>query len=435
MKLASTKSHLYYLKVAIIHGFALLATAKDPISLNVRSDGSFVVFTVQVEVVDDTAGLRPQQLMLDTGSSALLFCNRDLANSNSISPLTYPGESYVLDMGQPNDECSGAPFLMGETYGSNTDSYFWGNVYTGDLLVTSHGATSNSSSRELSGVAFAIAEDRGKYFICQDDHNVMDGIWGIAFFQSGNEAHAIIPGANCEPSNVLCFTKECSSTDFDESDWCVNGDTNSPTFNLETVITTAAQEQGSPLFGIYLDSTASNFTSLVNTEFTYDAAELFTGSDAIQNAYYQKDSIDANATSNSINGWWNLPLTSMQVFCGSSSNSNNGNPVLPLESYCMSGSCFLDSGTPWFVFPQAIVSQINSCTKTEGTLQIKMIGGELNIDISELNTLSVDNWIQDSESNSDYIILGFVTWLWYYIIFDYGSGVEGQANLTFVNKT
>ena len=430
----ATKSHLYYLKVAIIHGFALLATAKDPISLNVRSNDGFICFTVQVEVVDDTAGLGPQQLLLDTGSSALLFCNKGLANSNSISPLTYPGESHVLDMGQPNDQCIGAPFLMGNAYGTNPNLYFWGNVYTGDLLITSHGATSNSSSRKLSGVAFAIAEDLGKYFICQIDP-VMDGIWGIAFFQAGNQAHAIIPGANCEPSNVLCFTKECSSTDFDESDWCVNGDTNSPTFNLETVITTAAQEQGSPLFGIYLDSSATDFASLVNTEFTYDAGELFTGSDAIQNKYYQKDSINAIATSNIDSSFWNLPLTSMQVFCGSSSNSNNGNPVLPLESYCMSGSCILDSGTPKFIFPQAIVSQITSCPKTEGTLQIKMTGGELNLVVSELNTLFVGKWIEDSESNGDMVILGFPTWLWYYIIFDYGSGVEGQANVTFVNKT
>ncbi len=47
-------------------------------------------------------------------------------------------------------------------------------------------------------------------------------------------------------------------------------------------------------------------------------------------------------------------------------------------------------------------------------------------------TLYADGWIKNSESYGGMVILGFPIWLWYYIVFDYGEGIEGKAKLSFV---
>jgi len=103
--------------VALIRSFAQ-ATYETPIPLNVQYQDQFIAFTVQVEVENDTQGLGARQLLVDTGSSAMVFCDKDLANSNAVTVLTYPGDSSslggsnVLDFGQPNEQCNGGSFII-----------------------------------------------------------------------------------------------------------------------------------------------------------------------------------------------------------------------------------------------------------------------------------------------------------------------------------
>ena len=103
--------------VALIRGFAQ-ATYETPIPLNVQYQDQFIGFTAQVEVENDIKGLGARQLLVDTGSSAMVFCDKDLANSKHITALTYPGDSdslggsNVMDFGQPNEQCNGGLFII-----------------------------------------------------------------------------------------------------------------------------------------------------------------------------------------------------------------------------------------------------------------------------------------------------------------------------------
>jgi len=107
---------LLVLVVAFMCAFATkAATSKPttPISLNVVSDNGFVGFAIQLEISGDTRGFGPQQMLFDTGSSALVFCNKALRNPSVTTPLKYPGRGNVLYLGKPNGQCIGGQFLMG----------------------------------------------------------------------------------------------------------------------------------------------------------------------------------------------------------------------------------------------------------------------------------------------------------------------------------
>ena len=51
------------------------------------------------------------------------------------------------------------------------------------------------------------------------------------------------------------------------------------------------------------------------------------------------------------------------------------------------------------------------------------------MDMKDLKTLEV---LGASESYNGHLILGFPTWLWYYTVFDFGSNIEGSAEITFI---
>jgi len=49
------------------------------------------------------------------------------------------------------------------------------------------------------------------------------------------------------------------------------------------------------------------------------------------------------------------------------------------------------------VLPKSILKQINSCTKDEGSIQIKMTGGELQMGLKNLKKLHAGDWIDKSD--------------------------------------
>jgi hypothetical protein len=457
---------------------AKFTSSVAPIMLNVQSKDGFIGFTVGVEIASNTTSIGAQQLLVDTGSSAMVFCNKDLTRSKQDDILTYPGGSNVMYLGPPNDQCIGGPFLMADIYGSNpSEMYFWGYVYEGDLWIESH--NSKNYTHKISQAAFVIAEEIGKQFLCARAPG-FEGIWGIGFFRSGNEAHVLMPnGPNSyyRASDVLCFEESCSSTTFDPvNEWCYCDGTQSTFFYIEPVVMRALQSLDNQLFGIYLETEVSNFTKLVQGRITYNAGISFLGDSAINNnPFYDINSIHAIVDSNANDEFWNIPITSMQVFCSSSdssSRSNNTNDygIKWMKSYCLKYSCILDSGkltfvqdcllllpknrsyngkylvvlhisgTPKLVLPQSIVDQIKSCstadlvdssTGTSSSLNIQMVGGTLQINLIDLQLLYADGWIKKSDSYGGMVILGFPIWLWYYIVFDYGEGIEGKAKLSF----
>lgn len=320
--------HLYnsLLFVALIRGFAQ-ATYETPIPLNVQYQDQFIAFTVQVEVENDTKGLGARQLLVDTGSSAMVFCDKDLANSNAVTVITYPGDSNslggtnVLDFGQANEQCNGGSFIISNSYGGNPDMYFYGYVYTGNVSISSHGST---DTKVIPGVAFTIAEDSGNDFICNQDKKI-DGIWGVGFSEAGDGAFVMMPGFN-DPSDVRCINQapdSCSSSTYDQNaEWCFNEGANNTYFLLKTVLQKSLElkreyltQKDWSLFGICLTTPLSDLSQLINSPITYNAAVAFGGSLAIQNnTCYNPDSIDAVVDSDSNGAFWTLPITSMHVF-------------------------------------------------------------------------------------------------------------------------
>mmetsp|Transcript_25886 Transcript_25886/g.37098 ORF Transcript_25886/g.37098 Transcript_25886/m.37098 type:complete len:332 (+) Transcript_25886:42-1037(+) len=312
---------LLVLAVAFMRAFATKAAtsnATTAISLNVVSNNGFVGFAIQLEISGDTRGFGPQQMLLDTGSSALVFCNKALRNPSVTTPLEYPGSGNVLYLGTPNDQCIGGQFLMGNSYGGNPNINFWGYVYEGDLLITNHGDTNNLNAITMSKVAYAIAEEIGNQFLCKSVPG-FNGIWGAGFFRAGNDAHVLMPGFN-NPSDVLCFSQSCSSTTFDPTrEWCYCDGTGSSFFYLEPVVNKALQNVSEPLIGIYLPTSVSDYSTLLKSKITYNAGMIFPGRYAVNNKHYQENPIGAIVTSDNDGNhrFWDLPMTSIQVYCGS----------------------------------------------------------------------------------------------------------------------
>jgi len=435
MKNTNSLITLFLTAVSIIHLFRLpdaaaqnFGTDVSFVSVNVMSNEGFIAFSVQLEIPGDTS-LGPQHMMFDTGSSSLVFCNKKIRNLlNVITPLDYPGDSNVLYLGKEDGQCIGNSFLMANSYGANPEkSYQWGYVYKGDLLITNNGDKDYSNARKMENVAFGIAEEHGSASICSIG---FDGIWGAGFFRSGNLARVPISN-NVLPSDVLCFQGLCSSETFDPvDDWCNCEGTDSTVYYLYPALEKTLRNAGSPIIGIYMPASPLEFSSLLKSKITYNAGMLFTGDDAIHNKHYQNPA-HAKVTSDNDgqHRYWSIPMTSIQVFCGSASNPNLSFPVFPLKDFCVTNQCFLDTGVPKNVFPKSIVDQINSCTDKNGSVRIQMDGGELIMDMQNLKTLEV---LGASESYAGHLILGFPTWLWYYTVFDFGSNTEGSAEITFI---
>ena len=315
------------------------------------------------------------------------------------------------------------------SYGTSSESYTWGYVYEGDLLVTNHGDDDYSNARKMPNIAFAIAEDHGTASVCAIG---FDGIFGAGFFRSGNKARVPI-SSDVSSSDVLCFEGSCSSDTFDPvDDWCNCEGTDSTVFYLYPAIEKALRTAGSAIFGIYLPTSPSDFESLLKSEFTYNAGMVFVGDDALQTKYYKNNPVHATVTSDNDgqHRYWSLPMKSIQVFCDSTNDSSLSYSLYPLEDFCATNQCFLDTGVPKNVFPQTIVDQINSCTDDNGSVQIQMDGGNLTMDTANLKS---SNAIGSSDDYAGYLVLGFPTWLWYYTVFDFGREVEGSAEITFVH--
>lgn len=415
-----------------------------PISLNVQSKDEFIGFTVQVEIAD-VSTFGPQQLLVDTGSSATVFCDNGLRTINKGGAMTYPGSTNVMYLDPQNEQCTGGPFVVSGTYGNKPDQmYYWGYVYEGDLWITSH-YENNNNTHMLSQVAYAIAEEVGPQFLCTRAPG-FDGIWGIGLFRSGNAAHVVIPNSRYSPArNVLCFEQPCNSTTFDPvNDWCYCDGTSSTFFYLEPPVTKMLNSSDDQLFGIYLATEVSKFTKLVQGRITYNAGMLFVGNSAIyNNTYYDINSVHATVESSNTDHFWNLPITSMQVICNSSktqssSSTNNSKNIMWMRSYCLKHGCILDSGTK-IALPCSIIDQINACNtanhvdRSISKLNINMVGGTLQVNLRDLQTLHDGGWIQSSESYGGTVILGFPVWLLYYIVFDFSEGIEGKATLSFAS--
>ena len=312
------------------------------------------------------------------------------------------------------------------SYGTSSESYQWGYAYKGNLLVTNHGDDDYKYARNMDNCVFGIAEEHGAASVCALG---FDGIFGSGFFRSGNKARVPI-SSDVSPTDILCFDGSCSSDTFDPvDDWCICEGTGSSAFYLFPVIEKALRDARDYMFGIYLPTSPSDFESLVESSFTYNAAMAFVGKDATQNKYYQNHPVHALVTSDNDgeNKYWSLPMKSIQVFCDSTSDPDISYSLFPLEDFCVTNQCFLDTGVPKNVFPQTIVDQINSCTDDNGSVHIQMDGGNLTMDTADLKSM-----IASSDDYAGYLVLGFPTFLWYYIVFDFGREKEGSAEITFV---
>jgi len=433
-------SFLFFLLMLVFR--AQNATSVGHISLNVQSKDAFIGFAAQLEIADGFV-FGPQQLLIDTGSSIMTFCNNKLRTVSQGGVMTYPGGSSVMYLGPQNDQCIGGPYIMAGFYGTNpSQSFFWGYVYEGDLRITSRYDNYGENSQNVSQVAYAITEQAGPQFPCSRVPG-LDGVWGVGF--SGYEAHSVLPhGRDFPMSDVLCFREPCNSTTFDPvDDWCYCDGTESSVFYLEPAVTKMLKSSEKSLLGIYLSTDVSNYTKLVQGRITYDAGMLYLGDSAIyNNSHYDINSVHATVKSTFTNQLWNLPITKIQVNCKLSTNQSsslrNYNAIW-MRSYCLKHGCMLDDNNPHFVLPSTVIEQINSCSnaanvdRIHSNLFIHMGGEALQFNLKDVQTLCDGGWIQSSDSYGGMVILGFSIWLWYYIVFDYNEGTVGKATLSFAS--
>jgi hypothetical protein len=448
-KLEMIRLALYICSLLVL--FKVQNTTSHPISFNVVSHNGFTGFAIEVEI-PEASSFGSQQLLFDTGSSTLAFCNKDLGKNIQERVLAYPGGSNVMNLGPLNDQCMEGPFLLAASYGNNAESYFWGYVYQGDLLINSHNNESNT--RIAYEVPYVIMEEYGEKFMCDLHKGVLDGIWGFGFYRAGNEAHVLIPNGTSYhdlASDVMCFQQPCSSTTFDaqnpEKDWCYSYGSNSTTFYLWPVTYQTNYFYNFTMYGMYLKATISNGTELLKESISYNEGLMFIGDEAIyDNPYYDINAVHATVKSNYQSAYWDLHIESMQVHCMSSGSSpDDTNNKTWMNFTCLNYGCILDSGNQKLILPGEIVDQINSCptdgqldsSSTSGNLHIKFnAGGELLINLLDLQTLYLEGrgWIRKSDINGGQVVLGLPIWLWYYMVFDGGWGVENNAQISFVLK-
>jgi len=335
--------------------------------------------------------------------------------------------------------------VSSQVYGVGT-SYYWGYNYFGDLIIDSNGA----GERLMHNVTFAVMEEQQK-MTCRYG---FDGIWGISFFRGGTDMRAFIGGASLKPEQVLCLkldesdpkAKALQCKDFNETEAFCPGK-----FQFKPAVETALQESDTKYFGIYLDVNYDNFGQQVKPNSTsYDVGEVYVGDSAMQNKRYFADTPQTVSTTlpKTVKGeswFWNVPVLSIEVISSDPSKVSDKTFTEGIAFDC-NGKCYVDSGNPKIMLPMPVLDVLNNLmhagVEKGSVLVIKMSGDDENDHISL--SFPVDELINLSRFNmvgfdSDGVVLGFSTWLYYYTVFDYGTPTSDgfyrdNTKVTFVGK-
>lgn len=418
-----------------------------PVMLNLVVSDGFMGLAAELEVAGSPLG--PQQMLIDTGSSGIAFCNSSL--SQGLRATTYP-DGVVLPA-EDFAQCHGAEMVQGSQYGAG--EWYWGYSYTGDLELDSDGI----STRVLRNVTYSVMEEHFQ-MPCRLG---FDGIWGVSFLLGGGVQEWALLNPSADPRNVLCLNPRGPAfcDEFNAStasaDWCLSGAGHEHPFDylcfdcfiFQPALIQTLREADATAFGLLLDVRPSEWLQFWNgsgagTHRNRGAAYL--GPAALENRHYRTGAPQVASTHRSFNQsstlYWTLAVLQIVV------QGSNGTGTVLTEGKdfsCSQGggpaglACFVDTGYPGFVFPERLVQALR-LPGASGHVELVVEGvGGRPVRFGWPVHVLVEMLDVRLAQAGDFLELGFPLLFFHYAVFDYGKAgaVPGEprgTSITFVEK-
>lgn len=280
---------------------------------------------------------RPQQMLLDTGSSEFAFCNASLADMLA---------KYRTPFAQAG--VYGPPSFLEGCQPAYPEAWY-GSLYSGDVdfLGIASGDKKQESSFSMKNVSYAVM-DMQSHMTCAAK---FDGIFGVAFeFPAWKFSVA--------NGNASLLIKECSQTvkGFHMYELIGQGHGIGERSIVPCAMAQTMADNAEHKFGLFVDYAATEQLPFGTHK---DLGLLYIGNAAVQNSYF----LDAPAKttfstlkgiSGGGRGYWSFALTNTSVRAEPGGDEVVHWPINP--NWCFSSPCYVDSGTPSIVLPKEMYS-------------------------------------------------------------------------------
>mmetsp|Transcript_12116 Transcript_12116/g.18694 ORF Transcript_12116/g.18694 Transcript_12116/m.18694 type:complete len:503 (-) Transcript_12116:107-1615(-) len=364
---------------------------------------------------------RDQNVMIDTGSSSLAFCDNSLVEE----AVNITKTDYAQCNTYSGDSCPDDP--------SSDNIFYVGQVFKGN--ITAYNTNTDKDIASMDEVYFVISSKVQGYF-CDGPLN---GIIGVAY--SGLNKGVNIPSPDF---NILSLWNESCQVDNKSVGSCTgNNMTKVPLPAPLEQILKEDDESGyisAEAFGLYCDY-AATIGSKVDT--IVPSLGIFFGGDmALNNTFYNGGTPQVAAVGNSCVSeykWYTLKLTSIRVPALNMTQSGFG------QCDKCGSSCFTDSGYSSMHLPLP-ASRCNDLMNTKvdilknmGSLLLDIVGKHgntitLSLPLVWLAEQAVTDRLFCSGTSGDFI-LGFPTFQHYYIAYDMKSKTVTFVDLPLSNET
>jgi len=372
---------------------------------------------------------RNQNIMIDTGSSSLAFCNKSLAEEANISKVNYAQCNTYGNLQTCPDNSTGLYSM-----------FYVGQVYEGDVAVY------NNQGDEI---AFA-SMDNASFTIIEAVQNYMcfgplDGIAGVAFDKI-NWGFAVEPSLDFDAMSL--WNDSCKNPDqyafsvgYETLGTCAYGNLTQTTLPspLESALAEDVESgyNTAKAFGLYCDY-AATYDSEVDT--VIPSLGIYFGGDlALNNQFYNngKAHVAQQLECGGENEWYLLGFNAIRV-----PSLNFTQNTTELCSQC--SNCFTDSGTSWIALPlseefcNSIPNNVDEL-KSLGSLYIDLLGTEGGNVTLTLPLLWLGEQYMNGKVNcvgeSGSFILGFPIFQYYYLVYDMGNNTVVFVDLELSNET
>mmetsp|Transcript_56815 Transcript_56815/g.143998 ORF Transcript_56815/g.143998 Transcript_56815/m.143998 type:complete len:495 (-) Transcript_56815:236-1720(-) len=343
----------------------LVANQGIEIPLSVKSWGDGLRLAISVNPVDASGNALPtQELVLDSGSSTLAFCDASLAQQ--VAPLQV---SYVSCN---NYNPGGSP------------TGYWGNFYKGSL--------------DFTGV---LQLDSSYYSVMQQQESMpcidgFQGIFGIAFRQLDSAFS----------DNSITFQP------FSDSGAGIQCPDQPDAEFVPPLMQFLGSSAGPAQVGIFWSGQTGR-----------SEGALYLEEAATSNVHYTQGSVVGQAALGEL-GWYDVNIQQMALSStGQAWTDFQCNPAAGTA-----GACIMDTGTPILSVPKRIYQSIvqlyessGSSAQALGSLSVILAGSQAAPVTLEfpIARLLEKGWIQPGGSG---IILGLPLWAFYYTVFDINAG-------------
>ncbi len=378
---------------------------------------------------------KDQNVQIDTGSSALVFCNKSLIDeAKSISKTNY---AQCNPFGSPTVTCP-------DGTSSGKDSVISGQVFQGDVAVYTDQGEEVAS---MDNVSFAIAELAQNY-AC---FGPLDGIFGVAYKGQNTVVELPYPDFNVSSLwDVSCVNPDQArfSAGYKTLGKCTHDNmtkvTLPPPLEQSLVQDFNSGQITSEAFGVYLDY-AATIGSKVDTVVP-SLGIYFVGDLAYDNQFYNNGEVQVAKTVSPNNSgdfyWYLMNFTSIRV------------PGLNLTQSTVDlckqyPKCFTDTGNSYIELPlpQDACYRLAKYVSRNDFDELKE-SGSLFIDLTAADgkddiTLSFPLlWLTEQMGRKNVgcrttgdFVLGLPITQYYYTVYDMGKNTVSFVELNLSNET